>query len=668
MEDISDIFQGDGADSISQISSKEGDEEDSIDGTKSNYSDKHSIDYNDINLSRHSDGDVGEEDKEEEDDYEDNEEEEEIWAEGCIPVIITNRDHSKYHGRDRLQSALHQIQTNERAALSLEFPTIAVTNFRSLGPRVHSVKDDILMRGIEVQICSETWEKESNKTLKSNIEELYEMHGLQYISCPRPNKKRGGGAGIIVNTERFSITKLNIMVPSKLEVVWGLLRPKQITKNTIFKQYIICGFYSPPNYKKNAALQTHIIETMHHLLTVHPNAGYCIGGDKNSLPIAGIISALPHCIQAVTLNTYKQKILDVIMWNMGSYYSVPYIAPAPPADNPATHKPSDHNNAVACPLAGAGAGAKTRVYTTKTSRPLPASGMREYGQWLAGVNWDALLYSAGNTDNQDALLRTVLLDKLEEIFPQKKCRVSNQDVSFITAELKKIQMYMKREYKMKGKSTKYKDMKEKYDIKFKKAAECQLKKLVEDMMEEQPGKAYSAMKKMGARPGDCENSGEFTIASHQSENLNLKESTDRILKYFASISQKYEPLRIDNLPPAVQIKLEEEVNSCDIPTIYPYQIYEKMKQCKKTKSAVPGEVPARLRQAFTVELSEPAAIIFNNISLTGCWPQTWKNEYGTVLKKADNPEDESMLRIISITHQMSPLMERFVIDWLLIYT
>ena len=175
------------------------------------------------------------------------------------------------------------------------------------------------------------------------------------------------------------------------------------------------------------------------------------------------------------------------------------------------------------------------------------------------------------------------------------------------------------------------------------------------------------MKKMGARPGDCENSGEFTIASHQSENLNLKESTDRILKYFASISQKYEPLRIDNLPPAVQIKLEEEVNSCDIPTIYPYQIYEKMKQCKKTKSAVPGEVPARLRQAFTVELSEPAAIIFNNIALTGCWPQTWKNEYGTVLKKADNPEDESMLRKISITHQMSPLMERFVIDWLLIY-
>ena len=62
------------------------------------------------------------------------------------------------------------------------------------------------------------------------------------------------------------------------------------------------------------------------------------------------------------------------------------------------------------------------------------------------------------------------------------------------------------------------------------------------------------------------------------------------MKYFASISQKFEPLDIEQLPLGVQMKLKEEVNSCDIPTIYPYQIYDKMKRCKKTKSAVPGEL------------------------------------------------------------------------------
>ena len=105
------------------------------------------------------------------------------------------------------------------------------------------------------------------------------------------------------------------------------------------------------------------------------------------------------------------------------------------------------------------------------------------------------------------------------------------------------------------------------------------------------------------------------------------ESTNRLLKYFSSISQKFEPLNIEKLPLDVQRKLNEEVNSCDIPAIQPYQIYDKMKGCKKTKSAVPGELPARLRQVFDVELSEPAAILFNNIAQSGCWPQSWKNEY-----------------------------------------
>ena len=66
-----------------------------------------------------------------------------------------------------------------------------------------------------------------------------------------------------------------------------------------------------------------------------------------------------------------------------------------------------------------------------------------------------------------------------------------------------------------------------------------------------------------------------------------------------------------------------------------------------------------------MELSEPAAIIFNSIAKSGSWPQTWKDEFGTILKKANNLEDESMLRIISITYQTSTIMERFVIDWLL---
>ena len=38
--------------------------------------------------------------------------------------------------------------------------------------------------------------------------------------------------------------------------------------------------------------------------------------------------------------------------------------------------------AVALPLAGAGVGAVTREYVMKTSRPMPDSLVRQFGQWI----------------------------------------------------------------------------------------------------------------------------------------------------------------------------------------------------------------------------------------------------------------------------------------------
>ena len=491
---------------------------------------------------------------------------------GEIPVIITHRRPLQAPNAERGESALRPIVANDRVAASAELPTIAVTNFRSLGPRLQNVKDDILLRDIDVLVGSEIWQKDSNRKLKDDIEGLLQFHGIQYISCPRPNNKRGGGVAILVNTKRFSITKLDILVPSKLEVVWGILRPKEVTKTTVFKLIIFAGIYSPPNYRKNSALQTHLISTMHHLLTLHPQSGYCIAGDKNSLPIAAILTALPHCRQAVTKNTYKDKILDVIMWNMSQYFSTPFITKAVAADNPLTHVPSDHDCAVAVPLAGAGEEARTRQYSVKTNRPLPDSGIREMGQWLADIQWEILLRPELSPEEQDQILRSALQHKVDQIFPQKSVRISSQDVSFITADIKKLKFYMKKEYSKRGKTAKYYNLKAAYDTKYRKAAEHQLNKHVEDMMTQHPGRAYSALKRMGARPGDCKNDGVFSIISHQNENLDTVQSNERILKYFANISQKFQPLELARLPLGVRNKLSMAVNQQDIPVIEAYQV------------------------------------------------------------------------------------------------
>ena len=92
-----------------------------------------------------------------------------------------------------------------------------------------------------------------------------------------------------------------------------------------------------------------------------------------------------------------------------------------------------------------------------------------------------------------------------------------------------------------------------------------------------------------------------------------------------------------------------------------------MKKGRKTKSTVPGELPAKLRHEFGPELAEPAAIIFNQIATTGEWPQHWKEGSAVPLKKVNQPKDESETRLIEITHYLSLQMERFVLMWLFKY-
>jgi hypothetical protein len=171
-------------------------------------------------------------------------------------------------------------------------------------------------------------------------------------------------------------------------------------------------------------------------------------------------------------------------------------------------------------------------------------------------------------------MELILNQQVDSIFPTKTVRVSSQDLPYITGDIKKLDKYVKKEYKSKGKSDKYLKLKKIYDIKMKKAASDHLTQYVTDMMGEAPGKAYRALRKMGARPGDCEGSGSFTLTNHQDDNLTPKQSVDKMAEYFSAISQEYEPIAMHLLPERVQIQLKETINKRHIPHIEAWQVWK----------------------------------------------------------------------------------------------
>ena len=89
------------------------------------------------------------------------------------------------------------------------------------------------------------------------------MHGYKYISTPRPPSKRGGGAAIVASLEKFSLEKLEVLIPHNLEVCWGLLRPRT-NEQTEISEIIVASFYSPPKSKKKVKLLDHLLSTVHY--------------------------------------------------------------------------------------------------------------------------------------------------------------------------------------------------------------------------------------------------------------------------------------------------------------------------------------------------------------------------------------------------------------------
>ena len=553
------------------------------------------------------------------------------------------------------------VRRNDKQLVCNTLPVISVSNLRSLIPKINNFKTDMLEREVSLALLSEVWEQKNSKKHKFELEKILQLDGLKYISTPRPSK-RGGGAAIVANLAQFSLEKMDILIPDKLEVVWGLVKPRGHVTTQI-KEIIAVAFYCPPKSRKKSKLMDHLVLTCQSLLTKYPNAGLVIGGDKNEWKIGPLIASLPRLKQIVSLATCNLKTLDVLLTNLWQWYSVPVVVPPVPCDDPTKGVPSDHSTPIAYPLSNTHS--VKNVYTTKTARPLPESGITEFGQWITSEEWETVSENISPTE-QVSKFQKLMEDKLDNIFPKKIYRVSQQDKPWINFELKKLDRLKKREYRKHGKSDKYLKLLKFFDKKYLAAARDHLDKNVKSLKEENPGQAYAVLKKMGAQPGDCLNEGTFRLTEHVDANLSVAMSAEKIAEHFSSISQEYSPLDVHSLPKYVQ-DIMEKGHPDNLPTVSELEVYEKIQKAKKPKGGVPGDLPKKLVNEFAPELATPMAKIFQNIIKTQQWPSMWKTELGIPLQKMPNPINEDQLRVISLTPFFSKVFEKFVIEWLIHY-
>jgi hypothetical protein len=289
-----------------------------------------------------------------------------------IPVVIGNRPAPVVP--ESRQTTRLTVQRSNDLVNALSAPRVTLYNVRSACSKWNNISEDIKMRETDLCFLTEVWQKAENKKHQKAIESMLELTGIKYISTPRPGARRGGGTAMACNQEKFTLTKLNIAIPSPLEACFGLLKPI----NPVGKvSKIICvSFYSPPKSKFRNKLAEFLVFTIGRLRNEHSGSRVILAGDRNDMEINLLCTLDPTLRQLVRgfTNKQKDKVLDVVYTDCPNLMQEPTILPPMQVDEGKERKDSDHAGVKVLPrnnLAREGGAVRERVRV----RPFPESGI-----------------------------------------------------------------------------------------------------------------------------------------------------------------------------------------------------------------------------------------------------------------------------------------------------
>ena len=573
-----------------------------------------------------------------------------------IPVVVSS--HRDPHRNQPRTPNLHTIRRDNRAVTALSLPNVMVTNHRSIFPKFKNLVDELLENQMHLGIHSEIWEDKKKAAHANMIEENLEIHGIEYISTPRLNKRGGGVAITLISESPFVISKIDIPLDpgsKALETCWGLVKPKVPTGH--IKCIIVCAFYLPPYSKQKAALVEHISLTYFSLKAQYPESGFMCGGDKNDLNIKHLLDIDPSFRQIVSLPTYKQSVLDVLITDIGQYYEEPVIRDAVQPDNPTVASPSDHKIAFAKVKSNSSQPVQ-RIARIRHVRPLPDAAIAKFASWIQHESWE-FVYDGVDVSDMVERFNFIVNFNLDLFCPTKQVKTTNLDGKICCAAVRQASRRKNREYSKNGNSTKYKELKKQLKLKLKEATTRFLAKQA-DLVSSKNLSWIKHVKTIAARPGDNPNQ-TFSLPKHVEENLSALQSSNRICKFFSSISQEYTPLDPVALPDRVRDKLTHA--PCSHPNLEDHIVYAALKKGKKTCS-VPCDLPPRIMEEFLPELTAPIAAIYRQAIASHCWPAPFKKEYHLPISKVPIPQSEDDLRNLGLTAFFSKRLEYLLIQWI----
>ena len=184
--------------------------------------------------------------------------------------------------------------------------------------------------------------------------------------------------------------------------------------------------------------------------------------------------------------------------------------------------------------------------------------------------WEQV-FNVESAHEKAQIFQKILVDKLDEIFPEKIRKVNSDDQPWVSFKLKKLDRKRKRIYHKERKSDKWKKLNNIFKKEVKSAKSEFYKKTVADLKQKKPGQWYSCLKNITSYDQQKTSQPNVEEIRHCSD----QDQAEIIAEQFAKIQNEYNPLKTEDIcvPPYVD---------SDIPQFHPAQVWFALTKLNKT--------------------------------------------------------------------------------------
>ena len=319
---------------------------------------------------------------------------------------------------------------------------------------------------------------------------------------------------------------------------------------------------------------------------------------------------------------------------MGEWYQEPDCLAPLAADEGSGDSPSDHLTVIMEPIDVLN-NKPARIKREDAVGQMKQSSIDLFGFWIKGQDWKEI-FEAKHVDDKTERIQTVLLEKVDEFFPQKLRVISSDDQPFCTEEMKHLKRQKSREYSKHRKSLKWRDLSKKYEKAVKKAKQNFYKKFVKDLKQSKVGQWYSKLKRVCS----FDQHKNEPIIVESIKHLSDKEQAEKIADKFSKNSQEFDQLKTDD------IKIPE-FDKSTVPRISPKDVLKHLRKVKTNRAVPPGDIPPNLIKLFANELAIPLCHIINSSIKDRVWGEIYKSESVTPVPKVYPPHTVNDLRNLS---------------------